>query len=292
MKKTLRQSISLTGIGLHTGVSVNLTLRPASPRTGIVFHRTDLNHFAIEATRPHVARVSYATTLMRKGVLISTVEHLLSALYALDVTDVIVELDAMEVPIFDGSAQPFIDMMDKAGLKDVAYPAECICILKPIEIQHDQKFIAAYPDDCLRITYEIDFPHPVIGRQSLEVKVTPATYRECIAPARTFGFYDEIQELIRAGLIRGGSLDNAIVLDKDGIMNHAVGLRFPDEFVRHKILDLIGDMCLVGRPILGHLVVRRGGHAMHAALASSLLKYSDSVAIVPPLVVAPMRAGA
>lgn len=290
MKQTLRRSVSLTGIGLHTGVSVTLTLRPAAPRTGIIFQRTDLNHFEIAATRQHVARVSYATTLMRKGVLISTVEHLLSALYALEVTDIIVELNAMEVPILDGSADPFVRMIDQAGLRPIDYPCDYLRITKPIEIQQGNKFIAAYPDDGLRVTYEIDFSHPLIGRQRLEMEITPGTFRRAIAPARTFGFYDEIQELIRSGLIRGGSLDNAIVLDKTGLMNPSGGLRFPDEFVRHKILDLIGDICLVGCPLLGHLVVTRGGHALHAALASRILKQSQTVELIKPLPLRTCRA--
>ncbi|MBI3656459.1 MAG: UDP-3-O-acyl-N-acetylglucosamine deacetylase [Acidobacteria bacterium] len=281
MKKTLRQSATITGVGLHTGLPVTLTLRPAPPHTGIIFQRTDLNHFEIEATRQHVARVSYATTLMRKGVLISTVEHLLSALHALCVTDVYVELNAMEVPILDGSADPFVRMIDEAGLTEIGSSLEPLRIVKPIEIRQGSKFAAVYPGERLRITYEIDFPHPMIGKQSLDIEITFNSYRRGIAPARTFGFYHEIQDLMQNGLVRGGSFDNAIVLDHQGVMNPDPWLRYPDEFVRHKILDLIGDLSLVGRPILGHIVISRGGHALHAALTSAIHREHQPAKITP-----------
>jgi UDP-3-O-[3-hydroxymyristoyl] N-acetylglucosamine deacetylase len=280
MQTTIKKAVKISGQGLHTGGRVHLALRPAPAHSGIRFRRTDLNDFEIEATKRYIAKVSYATTLMKRGVMIATVEHLLSALYGLGVHNVIVELDAMEIPIMDGSAAAFVGLIREAGIVTLEEPAEYLRIIKPIEIRQGAKFIAAYPDHEFRISYEIDFPHPLIGNQCLNMAITSESYRRQIAPARTFGFYDEIQQLMKSGLIRGGSFDNAIVLDRDGIMNEDPRLRYTDEFVRHKILDLIGDISLVGKRILGHLHAVRGGHALHAALAGALLKSSDAYEIL------------
>jgi UDP-3-O-[3-hydroxymyristoyl] N-acetylglucosamine deacetylase len=260
-------------------VKVNLRLCPAPASAGIVFRRTDLEGFTIEAQSRNVARVSYATSLMKKGVLISTTEHLLSALAGLDVDNVLVEIDNLELPILDGSARPFVELITKAGLRRQRARRSFVKILKPIEVIDGMRRIVVYPADVFRVTYRIDFPHPLIGAQSFEFASDSSDYAAEIAPARTFGFLEELEMLRKNGLIRGGSLENAVVLDGKGVINPE-GLRFPDEFCRHKLLDLIGDFCLLGHPLIGHVVAERAGHAMHAQLVSRLLREKSSWKLV------------
>ncbi len=269
-QRTLRDRIQLQGIGLHTGYPVQVTLVPAPANTGIVFRRTDLRNFEIEATRAHVARVSYATTLMKKGVMISTVEHLLSALYGLGVDNLHIDLDSMEVPIMDGSGSLFMEAIQKAGIVDQGEERRYLLIQEPIEVRHGDKFAGVYPNLVPKATYMIDFEHAAIGRQEIELELTPALYRREIGTARTFGFVADVEYLKKCGLIRGGSLENAVVLDESGIVNDH--LRFPDEFVRHKLLDLLGDISLVGYPIIGHLFASKAGHAIHTALADQIAR--------------------
>jgi UDP-3-O-[3-hydroxymyristoyl] N-acetylglucosamine deacetylase len=259
---------------LHTGVNVNLRLCPAPANTGIVFKRTDLDGFAIEAQSRHVARVSYATSLMKKGVLISTTEHLLSALAGLGIDNAIVEIDNLELPIVDGSALPFVRLIREAGTRPLRARRLYAKILKSLEVADGAKRIAIHPAGTLRISYSIAFPHPVIGAQSLEFTPGTGRYDTEIAPARTFGFLNEVEMLLKSGLVKGGSLENVVVLDRARVMNPE-GLRFPDEFCRHKVLDLIGDFSLLGHPLIGHVVADRAGHAMHAQLISQLLRRKD-----------------
>lgn len=270
-QQTLAARVLLSGIGLHAGVPVRLVLTPAPVNTGIVFKRTDLECFVIKARGANVARVSYATSLMSKGVLISTTEHLLSALSALGVDNVYAEIDNLEVPIMDGSALPFAREIRRVGLRRQRARRSFVQILRPIEIVEGSKRIAIYPSDCFRITYSIDFAHPLIGKQQVEFTLDSETYLKEIAPARTFGFFEEVETLRKAGLVRGGSLENAVVLSREAVMNPE-GLRFADEFARHKTLDLIGDLALVGHPLRGHVVAHRAGHALHYALVSRLLE--------------------
>ena len=285
-QQTLAGQARVTGIGLHTGTAVNLTLSPAPANSGIIFRRTDLEGFSIRAHAKAVARVSYATSLMRNGVLISTTEHLLSALAALGVDNVYADLDNLEVPIMDGSALPFVREILKSGVKQQRARRQHIQIIEGVEIQDGAKRIAAYPSERFRITCSIDFPHPLIGNQALEWSPNSGDYAGEIAPARTFGFIDEVEKLRAAGLVRGGSLENAVVLSQDAVLNPE-GLRFADEFCRHKALDLIGDLALLGHPMIGHIVAHRAGHAMHYALVSRLLqekkawRFVDSFAIHP-----------
>ncbi|MGH9354086.1 MAG: UDP-3-O-acyl-N-acetylglucosamine deacetylase [Terriglobia bacterium] len=276
---TLAGRVQLSGVGLHTGVPVNLVLSPAPANTGIVFKRTDLEDFAIKARSANVARVAYATSLMRKGVLISTTEHLLSALAALGVDNVYAEMDNIEVPILDGSSLPIAREILKAGLRRQRARRVYLQMVKPLEITDGDKRIAIFPARRFRVTCSIDFPHPLIGKQVLDVTPTPENYLEEIAPARTFITLEEVEPLRQAGLVRGGSLENAIVLARDGVLN-ADGLRFADEFCRHKALDLIGDFALLGHPVAGHVVAHRGGHALHYALVSRLLKDQTSWRLV------------
>jgi len=276
---TIAAPAGVSGIGLHMGVKVNLRLTPAPANTGIVFKRTDLEGFAIEAQARNIARVSYATSLMKKGVLISTTEHLLSALAASQVDNVYVELDNLEVPILDGSALPFLRLIAQVGLRRQRARRTYAKVLKPVEVIEGVKRIAVYPSDTLRLTCRIDFSHPLIGKQSVDFVPALEDYEAEIAPARTFGFLDEVDMLRKSGLIRGGSLDNAVVLDREGILNPE-GLRFPDEFCRHKVLDLMGDLALLGHPVIGYIEAERAGHAMHSALIERLLREKGAWALV------------
>jgi UDP-3-O-[3-hydroxymyristoyl] N-acetylglucosamine deacetylase len=282
-QRTLRKRLQLDGIGLHTGYPVHLELVPAPENTGIVFRRTDLKNFEIEATRAHVAKVSYATTLMKKGVMISTVEHLLSALYGLGIDNLYLDLNSMEVPIMDGSGRPFMEEIEKAGIEEQSALREYIVIQEPIEVCDGDKVAGVYPHPTPRATYMINFQHNAIGRQQIDLDLTPESYRSEIGPARTFGFIADVEYLRRCGLIRGGSLENAVVLDESGIVN--CQLRFPDEFVRHKMLDLLGDISLIGRPIIGHLYAEKAGHAIHAVLADRIarIKKKYRVCTLPDL---------
>ena len=269
-EQTIRASVECSGIGLHSGAPVRLQLLPAPSGTGIVFRRTDLDGFEIEAIGHNVAKVSYATSLMKKGVLISTTEHLLSALVGVGVDNAIVELDNLELPILDGSAKPFVDMILGVGLRRQRRKRTYLRVLQPIELSDRGKFIAIYPAEGYSASYAIDFPHPLIGRETFEVELSNGSYIEQIAPARTFGSREDEQAMRNMGLIRGASRDNCVVLTRDGIENPP--LRFKDEFVRHKVLDLIGDLALIGKRLLGRVVADRAGHAMHTALVSRILK--------------------
>jgi len=265
--------VECSGIGLHSGVPVSLRILPAASNTGIVFRRVDLEGFELEATGRNVARVSYATSLMKRGVLISTTEHLLSALVGMGIDNAVIELDNLELPILDGSALPFVELIRKAGVRKQRRPRTYIRIRQPLELREGNKFIAVYPSDAYSVSYTINFPHPLIGREAFSLELTNGHYLAEIAPARTFGFLHEAEAMRQQGLIRGASEENAIVLTRDGVVNPP--LRFADEFVRHKVLDLIGDLALIGKRILGSVVADRAGHAMHTALVSRLLRDHD-----------------
>jgi len=247
-----------------------MRILPAPPGTGIVFRRTDLDGFEIEATSRNVARVSYATSLMKKGVLISTTEHLLSAFTGLGIDNAFVELDNLELPILDGSAKPFVDLIHKAGIRKQRRPRKYMKILRELEMREGNKFISVYPADSYSVSYSINFPHPLIGKETFQVELSNGSYLHKIAAARTFGSREDEKTMRNMGLIRGASAENCIVLTRDGLENGP--LRFPDEFVRHKVLDLVGDLALLGKPILGKIVADRAGHAMHTALVSRILR--------------------
>src|SRR5467141_2960110 len=269
-EQTIRTAVTCTGIGLHSGAPVSMRIIPGPPGTGIVFRRVDLDGFEIEAISRNVARVSYATSLMKKGVLISTTEHLLSAFIGVGIDNAIVELDNLELPILDGSARPFVEMIQKAGIRKQRKARTYLRIVREIELREGDKFIAVYPADIYSVSYSINFPHPLIGKQSFCVRLTNGSYLKEIAPARTFGFLHEADAMRQQGLIRGATTENAIVLNRDEVLNPP--LRFGDEFVRHKVLDLIGALALLGKQILGNVVADRAGHAMHTALVSRILR--------------------
>src|SRR5450432_3671410 len=248
---TIAHSSSAEGVGLHTGVYGHIRLMPAPADTGIVFRRTDLDNFAIEAQGHNVARVSYATSLMKKGVLLSTTEHLLAAIYSCEVDNVYIDIDSIEVPILDGSAEPFMQMLERSGIRRLRRRRRFLKVLKPMEVIEGDRRIGIYPANEFHVSCYVDFPHPLVGKQEFEMAVNEESFRQLLARARTFCFERDIQPLRAMGLIRGGSLENAIVLTESGVMNGP--LRFPDEFSRHKALDLIGDLALVGLPLLARV---------------------------------------
>ena len=270
-EQTIASPIEFSGIGLHTGGHATVRILPAPAKKGIIFRRVDLDNFELRADVASVARVAYATTLMSRGVWISTVEHLLSALYGIGIDNAYIELDNFEVPILDGSALPFTEAIARVGVVKQAQPRQYMRIKKEFVLKEGAKTLGIYPSDVFAIQYDIDFPHPLIGRQSFRVEFTGTNYADSIAPARTFGFYHEVEKLQASGLVRGGSLENAIVLTETGMLNET-SLRFPDEFVRHKTLDLLGDFALVGQPVLGRLVANRAGHALHTRFVAELLE--------------------
>ena len=269
-ERTIRNPVECRGVGLHSGAPVHLRILPAPADTGIVFRRTDLDGFEVAAISRNVAKVSYATSLMKKGVLISTTEHLLSAFIGMGIDNAIVELDNLELPILDGSAQPFVEMISRVGLRQQRRKRTYLKILRPYELREGDKFIAVYPADRYSVSYAINFPHPLIGSETLRVELSNGAYVKEIAPARTFGFLAQQRAMLNMGLVRGASRENCIVLTNHGIDNPP--LRFPDEFVRHKVLDLIGDLALLGKRILGYVKADRAGHAMHTAIVSRILR--------------------
>ena len=267
---TIQRPVEARGIGLHHGVPVSIRILPAPPSTGIVFLRTDLDGFPVPASWRYVARVSYATSLMRQGVLISTTEHLLSVFYSMGVDNAYVEIDNLEVPILDGSGKPFVELLRAAGLKSYRRRKRFLRIRRPVSIEAGSKRISIIPADAFLLTCDVFFDHPMIGKDSLDMEVTPERYAEEIAPARTFGFSYELDQMRNMGLIRGASLENAVCFDHTGVQNPE-GLRFRDECCRHKALDLIGDLALIGKPLLGHVIAERAGHAMHTALVARIM---------------------
>jgi UDP-3-O-[3-hydroxymyristoyl] N-acetylglucosamine deacetylase len=278
-QRTLRRSIACAGIGLHSGNKATLTLKPAPADTGIVFRRTDLGGLEIPASVTHLAGISYATVLARDGARVETVEHLLSALVSQGIDNAIIELNTSEVPIMDGSAAPFVYLIrEEAGVKKLTASRKYLKVTRPISLTHGDKHIALYPADELKVSYTISFDHPLLRHQTRTISITEDSFVEEIAPARTFGFLKEVELLRQKGLTLGGSLDNAVVLGETGVLNNT--LRFDDEFVRHKILDVLGDLALVGYPIVGHIVVHRGGHGLHTAFASHILREHEAWQLV------------
>jgi UDP-3-O-[3-hydroxymyristoyl] N-acetylglucosamine deacetylase len=290
-RRTLRRAVGCTGIGLHSGRTVHLEIKPAPAEHGIRFLRTDVG-VTIPATLAHLGRTDHATSLSAGGFSVETVEHLLSALQGLGVDDALVEVDRPELPILDGSAAPYVFLLHEAGLRPQRAPRRFLKVLQPVEVVHGGKRVRLSPADHFRVSYAIGFEHPLLRRQSASFRVSAQTFTESIAPARTFGFLREVEQLRRKGLALGGSLENAVVISESGVLNN--NLRFQDEFVRHKILDAVGDLALLGRPLLAHLEAEKAGHAMHTAVAQRLLETPEAWALVahpqlPTVDVAPAR---
>lgn len=272
---TISQSIHCTGIGLHSGKTVRLALRPALENTGIVFHVRTAG--GVKSISPHpgiVVDTGLATTLGDGNAKVATVEHLLAAIRGMDIDNIHIDVEGGEVPIMDGSAAPFVLLLRKAGIQRQNAPRRTLRIKKPIRLTRDGKTIEAYPHNGFAVDYTISFPHRLIGVQSMSLEVTPRSFAQ-VARARTFGFYKEVEYLYSKGLALGGSLDNAIVLDECSVLN-TDGLRFEDEFVRHKVLDFIGDMAMLGTPLEGRFVVSCSGHALNNEFLRTITANADT----------------
>ncbi|PYR35558.1 MAG: UDP-3-O-[3-hydroxymyristoyl] N-acetylglucosamine deacetylase [Acidobacteria bacterium] len=278
VQRSLRRPVSCVGIGLHSGAKVRLSLKPAPADFGIRFRRTDLGNHEIPATVQHLAGIQLATGLTRNEVSVETVEHLLAALVSLRVDNVLVELNSPEVPIMDGSAAPFVYLVQEAGMKVLQARRKYLKIARPIAISRGDKRIALYPSDHFKVTYSISYDHPLLRHQTRTLQITEESFIDQVAPARTFTFLKDVEMLRQNGLALGGSLENAIVLGESGVLNNP--LRFEDEFVRHKILDAVGDLALVGYPVIGHLVAHRAGHALHTEFAARILEQTGAWRLV------------
>lgn len=276
---TLATSVSVSGVGLHTGVDVNMTLRRAPENTGYIFVRTDLDNFEIPASVEYISHCAYATTLMRRGVVLSTCEHLLSALRGTGIDNCFIDIDNIEVPILDGSSEAFVDLIESVGTLEQDSPRHTLKIMQSVEIDQGGRRMSVEPAERFEIECVIDFPHPFINRQVLTFTLDNGSFGREIASARTFGFTHEIETLRKANLAQGGSLDNAIVLTEQGMLNETP-LRFTNEFVRHKILDIIGDLALLGMPVQGKFTAEKSGHSIHAQLMSKLLRTNGAWSVI------------
>ena len=280
-RKTISTPVSISGIGLHSGIYTTVKLEPVAPGSGITFERSDLDGLRIAALQASTTALDHATTVGKDDVAVGTVEHLLSAIMACGITDLDIDIDGPEVPIIDGSALPFMHLIDAAGVKDLGVEIPVLRITEPIEIVDGEKSIRIVPANRLILKYKIDFNHPAIGRETFHFDFEHDNFLRKIAPARTFGFMRDVEKLRAAGLARGGSVENCIVLDDSGVMNGP--LRFKDEFVRHKILDLLGDLALLGRPIAGEITAHRAGHAMHSKFVAKILQSTRAADVRRPV---------
>lgn len=271
-QRTLMNEVGCTGIGLHTGEKVKINLRPAPANSGIKFVRTDLKgHPEVDVRFDNVFDTTLATTIGTNGCKVSTIEHLMSAFFGLGIDNAVVELDGPEVPIMDGSAAPFVYLIKSGDIREQESPKQFIIIKKPFKVDDGNRSVCIYPSKELKITYMIDFQHPLLRNQEYELTFSGRDFIREISTARTFGFMKDVETLKKNGLARGGSLDNAVVIDDFRIINED-GLRFDDEFVRHKILDFIGDISIVGSPIIGHFVVKKSGHFLNQHMLKKLME--------------------
>jgi len=271
-QRTLMNEVGCTGIGLHTGEKVKIKLRPAPANSGIKFVRTDLKgHPEVEVRFDNVFDTTLATTIGTNGCKVSTIEHLMAAFFGLGIDNAVVELDGPEVPIMDGSAAPFVFLIKSGDVREQKSPKQFIIIKKPFKVDDGNRSVCIYPSKELKITYMIDFQHPLLRNQEYELTFSGRDFIREISTARTFGFMKDVETLKKNGFARGGSLDNAVVIDDFRIINEG-GLRFDDEFVRHKILDFIGDISIVGSPIIGHFVIKKSGHFLNQHMLRKLME--------------------
>ena len=267
--RTLKKATGCVGIGLHSGRPVAMTVRPAPADHGIVFVRADDGGRRVRALAANVQHTRFATTLAENGTSISTTEHILSALCALGIDNALIEVEGAEVPILDGSAAPFLFLLHEAGTVELAEPRRTLVIHEPVAVVENGRRISVEPAAELTVSYAVDFRDPVVSVQRFQGRLDARTYVEEIAPARTFCFLKDVEGLRRQGLALGGSLDNAVVVGEHGVLNDS--LRFPDEFVRHKVLDLIGDLALLGAALVGHVRAECAGHHLHTRLVREIL---------------------
>ena len=271
VRRTLKDEIKLEGVGLHTGEEIELRILPRYEGEGIVFLRTDFSEkVEIPANPWEVTATSFATIIGNNGTRISTVEHLMAALYCMEIENAVIEVKGPEVPIMDGSSLEFAKAILKVGVEEIGNNKKYIVVKRPFKVEEQDKYIKVRPHPGLKVRYVIEFEHPLIGRQEKELEIDPKTFLNTISPARTFGFLKDVKDLRRRGLAKGGSLENAIVLDSKGVLNPD-GLRFEDEFVRHKILDFLGDLALLGRPIRGEFEVKKSGHTLNQRFLRELI---------------------
>jgi UDP-3-O-[3-hydroxymyristoyl] N-acetylglucosamine deacetylase len=290
LQNTIKNEIIIAGLGLHTGRVINMKLMPAPRDNGVVFIRTDKGNVRIKANVCFVSDTTFATTLSSEGAKVGTVEHLLAALAGLHIDNVFVEIDGPEVPIMDGSSLPFISRILEAGIAKQAKTVNFIRILEPVAVTEGPCQIAVTPYEGTRITYRVFYTHPAFGEQKMGIDITPMDFINELAPARTFGFLRDVEMLKSKGLARGGSLENAIVLGEKEVINGGE-LRFKDEFVRHKILDAVGDLSLIGLPIYGHIIANKSGHTLHVKLLRKLLLNRSAWEISSEVMVAPQASG-
>ncbi|RNC73191.1 MAG: UDP-3-O-acyl-N-acetylglucosamine deacetylase [Desulfuromonadales bacterium] len=275
LQQTLRNKVTFSGIGVHSGRETTVTLRPADAGTGIVFHRVDLAPpVSIEATAVTVVNTRLSTTIGKNGAVVSTVEHLMASLRCLGIDNAHIDIDGPEVPIMDGSAAPFIAAIREAGVKALSRPRKYLVVKKAVSVSDGDKKITLIPSRFFKVSFDMRFNHPAVANQFLSMTLSEEGFVAGFAPARTFGFLAEVEMLKANGLARGGSLENAIVIGDEGVLNPE-GLRFADEFVRHKILDTVGDLSLTGYPILGHVKATKSGHDMNHRLVTALLARTD-----------------
>jgi len=267
---TVGRAVEVTGIGLHSGAPATVRIAPGAADQGLVFERRDLEGALIPASHRFLRSSTLATTLARNGASVSTVEHLLAALRGLGIDSARIEVDGPEVPILDGSAAPFVEAIQAAGRRPLPASRRDLFLRQPTSVRHGDRTILAVPSSDFRISYAIDFAHPAIGYQAVTLRMDERVFATSIAPARTFCLLRDVKAMQASGLAQGGSLDNALVVGEDGVLNPS--LRFADEFVRHKVLDLIGDLALLGSPLRAHVIVFKGGHQMHAALVSRIMQ--------------------
>lgn len=278
-QRTLSKAICFSGIGLHTGASVNVRVKPGCENQGIVFRRVDVGGYAeVPADLEHVKEVNFSITLGTNGLTIKTVEHLLAALAGLGVDNAVVELDGPEVPGMDGSARPFVELLREAEIIEQSEPKQFIKVKRPIEVAVDGKFAMILPHPEQKISYTISYDHPLLGRQHISFAMNEDYFAEQIASARTFGFLKDAEELKKLGLAKGVSLDNSIIIGERRVLNG--GLRYNDEFVRHKVLDIIGDLSLAGHRIIGHLIALKSGHSMNTLLCRKVVEDRGSWVLV------------
>jgi UDP-3-O-[3-hydroxymyristoyl] N-acetylglucosamine deacetylase len=289
---TLAKTVYCAGIGVHSGKEVNLAIRPARLNHGIKFKRTDIPESpAISAHINNVVDTSLATVIGSEGVIVSTIEHLMASLTALAIDNALIELDTYELPIMDGSAGPFTKLIKAAGKKEQQGARVYFIVKEPIEVKSDGKSVGVYPDKSFRLSCSIEFNHPLIQKQAIDIDLADGTFEKEISHARTFGFLHEVEYMRRFGLARGGSLYNAVVIDNEKVVNEG-GLRYPDEFVRHKLIDCIGDFSLLGMPILGHIKAYKSGHAFNHAFLKKFFeekKSWDTSTLPHPNPISPIR---
>ena len=279
-QRTLQGKATCQGIGLHTGQSVRMSLLPAAANTGVVFKRIDLPAApTIEARPCHIVDVHHATTIGKNGVKVKTIEHLMAAFAGMGLDNVLVELDGEEVPAMDGSAAPFVELIRKAGLRRQMAPRTYLKVKERLVVEAERRSIQIVPSERLQVIYTMRFDHPLLGEQSVAFDVSRETFVREIASCRTYGFLKDVDELRRRNLALGGSFDNAVVIGEGGVLNG--DLRFRDELVRHKVLDLLGDLYLLGKPVVGTVIAHSAGHLLHTRLVQEIQRHLDLPQVAP-----------